>query len=145
MRSAVKGYQDPRDAVVALGLAPGWLRFAPCPSSGGRQPGTIPDLQRWLEEFEQGDLRDLCTLTPDGPSLTVEPRPKERVLLLTLTSGDEQRDQRDLAELEGLVRSAGAEPVARTSQRRGQANPQTLWGSELQEAALEIRRCRPLW
>ena len=39
------------------------------------------------------------------------------MLLLTLTSGDEQRDQRDLAELEGLVRSAGAEPVARTSQR----------------------------
>ena len=65
------------------------------------------------------------------------------MLLLTLTSGDEQRDQRDLAELEGLVRSAGAEPVARTSQRRGQTNPQTLWGSgKLQEAALEIRRCQ---
>ena len=40
-------------------------------------------------------------------------------------------------------RSAGAVPVARTSQRRGQTNPQTLWGSgKLQEAALEIRRCQ---
>ena len=90
-------------------------------------------------------MRDLYVLTPD------EPHPEgisagtgdERVLLLTLTSGDAQRDQRDLAELEGLVRSAGAEPVARTSQRGGQTNPQTLWGSgKLQEAALEIRRCQ---
>ena len=142
--------QDPRDAVVALDLAPRhWLRFGPCPSADGSRPAEllIPDpLQPdgW-RECAQGDLRDLCSLTPD------EPQPQsiraaageERVLLLTLTSGDEQRDQRDLAELEGLVRSAGAEPVARTSQRRGQANPQTLWGSgKLQEAALEIRRCQ---
>ena len=107
--------QDHRDAVIALDLAPRhWLRFGPCPSADGSRPAEllIPDpLQPdgW-RECAQGDLRDLCSLTPD------EPQPQsiraaageERVLLLTLTSGDEQRDQRDLAELEGLVRSAGA-------------------------------------
>ena len=143
-------HQDPRDAVVALDIAPRhWLRFAPCPSADGERPAEllIPDpLQPdgW-REFEQGDLRDLCSLTPDEPQAsTIQAATgEERVLLLTLTSGDGQRDQRDLAELEGLVRSAGAQPVALTSQRRGQANPQTVWGSgKLQEAALEIRRCQ---
>ena len=75
-------------------------------------------------------------MSPAGAGPAIEP-----VLLLTLTSGDAGRSERELAELEGLVRSAGAQPVAVVTQRAGSANPQTLWGTgKLQEAALEVRR-----
>lgn len=66
---------------------------------------------------------------------------KERVLLLVLSGKDFQRSQRNLAELEGLVRSAGADPVAIASQKQLALNPQTIWGKGmLQQTALEIRR-----
>jgi GTP-binding protein HflX len=65
----------------------------------------------------------------------------ERVLLLTLTSGDTGRNRERLAELEGLVRSAGARPVGVIEQRRSGESPQTIWGEgKLREAALEARR-----
>ena len=54
----------------------------------------------------------------------------ERVLLLTLTGADPARNERELAELEGLTRSAGARTVAVCRQRGGQINPQTLWDAE---------------
>ena len=99
-------------------------------------------------QLDQGDLRLLCQqdLSP-GAITTPELSPAsagtaiESVLLLTLTSGEADGSERELAELEGLVRSAGAQPVAVVTQRAGSANPQTLWGTgKLQEAALEVRR-----
>ena len=66
-------HSDPRDAVVALDIAPRhWLRFAPCPEADGARPAEllIPDPSQadgW-RPFEQGDLRDLCVLTPDEPN-----------------------------------------------------------------------------
>jgi GTP-binding protein HflX len=63
------------------------------------------------------------------------------VLLLALTPGDRQAAQRLIGELEGLVRSAGAEPVGVVEQRRSLISPQTIWGEgKLSEAALEARR-----
>ncbi len=65
----------------------------------------------------------------------------ERVLLLALTPGDRQAAQRLIGELEGLVRSAGAEPVGVVEQRRSLISPQTIWGEgKLSDAALEARR-----
>ena len=121
-------------------------------------------------ECEQGDLSDLCeALIPDeatSESLGDSPneRPaaagiapegehhhgrqrrapaRERVLLLALTPADRTAAERELDELKGLVRSAGAEPVGVMEQRRqGQTTP-TLWGAgKLQEAAIEARRLR---
>ena len=64
----------------------------------------------------------------------------ERVLLLALSSGDRQASARQIAELEGLVRSAGALPVGVVEQRRSQLSPQTIWGEgKLREAALAAR------
>ena len=77
----------------------------------------------------------------DAPSPVAADNPAERVLLLTLAARDPGSSERELAELEGLVRSAGATPVAVIQQRPGSANPQTLWGTgKLQESALEVRR-----
>ena len=53
---------------------------------------------------------------------------KERVILLTLIFQDLARSERSLAELEGLVRSAGGCPVAIASQKQGVSNSQTIWG-----------------
>ena len=106
-------------------------------------------LEGW-HPLERGDLRDLCQLdvTARGGQQEEQAIPsshstEETVLLLTLTDSDRLRGDRELAELEGLVRSAGARPVAVINQRSGSANPQTLWGTgKLQEAALEVRRSR---
>jgi GTP-binding protein HflX len=119
--------------------------------------------------LEQGDLAGLCdrdplalvaapatasqgAIAPDraairpgvggdqGPPRTSPPG-VERVLLLALTPGDRQAAQRLIGELEGLVRSAGAEPVGVVEQRRSLISPQTIWGEgKLSEAALEARR-----
>ena len=65
----------------------------------------------------------------------------ERVLLLALSGGERQESARRISELEGLVRSAGAQPVGIVEQRRQSPAPQTLWGEgKLREAALEARR-----
>ena len=141
------------DAVVALDIAPrDWLRFAPNPGADGLRLAELlqPDQQEaegW-RSLARGDLRDLCQQGFGGTdSERDEPAPRqansaeESVLLLTLSSGDPLRSDRELAELEGLVRSAGARPVAVISQRSGSSNPQTLWGTgKLEEAALEVRR-----
>ena len=146
-------HQDLAEAVIALDLNPiSWLRFAPVPSRDGLRSAELlqPDRHRsagW-RTLEQGDLRILCQQDRNpGDITTQEPSPTsagpaiEPVLLLTLTTADAGRSERELAELEGLVRSAGAQPVAVVTQRAGSANPQTLWGTgKLQEAALEVRR-----
>ena len=136
------------EAVIALDLSlHHWMRFAPRRDPDGRRPTEVllpdPTQPSGWRQVEQGDLRELCgievqtELTP----VVLERSGPEPVLLLRLTSTNTERNDRDLAELEGLVRSAGAQPVGLVEQRQGQANPQTLWGKgKLQEAALEIRR-----
>jgi GTP-binding protein HflX len=69
------------------------------------------------------------------------PSGRERVLLLALSSGDRQASQRQIAELEGLVRSAGADPVGVVEQRRSDRAAHSLWGEgKVMEAALEARK-----
>ncbi len=143
-----------RDAVIALDVRPDyWLRYQALVSPAGTRLGA-----RWIPDpataggwqcCGRGDLPSLCQDTPElkplestregGPASSMEKA--EQVLLLTLTGADPARNERELAELEGLTRSAGARTVAVCRQREGQINPQTLWGrGKLQEAALEIRK-----
>ncbi len=141
------------DAVLALDfVSHSWLRFAPNPGADGLRQAELLQPDREAPEgwhpLERGDLRDLCQLdftAKAGQQEALASRSsqsaEETVLLLTLTDSDRLRGERELAELEGLVRSAGARPVAVINQRSGSANPQTLWGTgKLQEAALEVRR-----
>ena len=142
---------DPTEALVALDLAPGlWLRYGHEAGPGGRWTALL--LRRgagstpWHEEAE-GELADLC----DAPAAPIEAPSvaanrnagagPERVLLLCLSGTDLGAFRREVAELEGLVRSAGGEPVGVVEQRRRSDNPATLWGEgKLREAALEARR-----
>ena len=147
---------DAREAVVALDIDPAsWLRY-PCRADAGGQWAAgawRPDPTAALGWSRVGPdrLQPLCsddlpavqdTITPDAEPAPARPG-EERVLLLTLLGSDPARDERDLAELEGLVRSAGGHPVMVCHQKQSAANPQTLWGTgKLQEAALEVRRHR---
>ncbi len=140
-----------QDAIVALDLAPSsWLRFSPREDRGGNRAAALwqadaKESSGWCL-IEINPLTELCQNSQGSiPKQRINPQPladgKERVLLLTLTGSEYSRSERDLAELEGLVRSAGGQPVAVVSQKQGAANPQTLWGKgKLQEAALEVRR-----
>ena len=140
---------DPADAVVALDIGPRqWLRFAPKPGADGIRTAELlyPDSNKsdgWFHQ-ETGDLRDLCERALEDERIqpiAEAAKGMERVLLLTLIGHDSCESERELAELEGLVRSAGGQPVAVMSQKSGSTNPQTLWGKgKLQEAALEVRR-----
>ena len=140
---------DPADAVVALDIGPRqWLRFAPKPGADGIRTAELlyPDSNEsdgWFHQ-ETGDLRDLCERALEDERIqpiAEAAKGMERVLLLTLIGNDACESERELAELEGLVRSAGGQPVAVMSQKSGSTNPQTLWGKgKLQEAALEVRR-----
>ena len=160
--SALQGRRSPdlapegRDAVIALDVLPqSWLRYQAVVSRSGIRSGAlwVPDPRSgcgW-SCCETGDLMLLSscesseegTGPPSDQSKTDQENSTtvEQVLLLTLTGTDPDRNERELAELEGLTRSAGARTVAVCRQRQGQINPQTLWGTgKLQEAALEIRR-----
>ena len=141
------------DAVLALDfVSHSWLRFAPNPGADGLRQAELLQPDREAPEgwhpLERGDLRDLCQLDVTAKAGQQEDlasrssqSAEETVLLLTLTDSDRLRGERELVELEGLVRSAGARPVAVINQRSSSANPQTLWGTgKLQEAALEVRR-----
>jgi GTP-binding protein HflX len=147
-----------QEGIVGLDLAPKfWLRFADQPRAGGTWPTQLlvasgQDSAPW-QPVEEGDLADLSSRDPlalpagsteaSEAAATGHPTPPgvERVLLLALTPGDRQAAQRLIAELEGLVRSAGSEPVGVVEQRRSAISPQTIWGEgKLAEAALEARR-----
>ena len=147
-----------QEAVVGMDLAPElWLRFGRQPEASGRWPAAIhtPDaggVRGWRGVLE-GDLADLCAHDPatlvseEAPAAAAaaapgpSPEGPERVLLLVQTSGDRALSERHIAELEGLVRSAGAVPVGRVEQRRQGPATRAPWGEgKLREAALEARR-----
>ncbi|QVL53284.1 MAG: GTPase HflX [Cyanobium sp. M30B3] len=145
------------EGVVGLDLNPClWLRFRDRPERSGAwsalllapcrraAPGEVQPA--WVTA-ERGDLNQLCEQPPladAGAPAPVAPAAGpggERVLLLALSPADRAEAQRQIAELEGLVRSAGATPVGVVEQRRSQPAPQTIWGEgKLAEAALEARR-----
>jgi GTP-binding protein HflX len=142
---------SPQEGLVALDLRPDiWLRCSDRPAKGGSWPallllpaaGPLP----W-QPLASGDLAALAA-TPWPPVDGVAAAPattagagRERVLLLVLCQEPRAACDRRITELEGLVRSAGGEPVGVVEQRRSQAAPHTIWGEgKLAEAALESRR-----
>jgi len=145
-----------QEGIVGLDLAPRlWLRFGDRAGAGGQWPAQVFVAQAGTEHPWQGEepaeLADLCGQDPFGVTPAEQPPSggrapdgasgPERVLLLALTPGDRGAAQRLIAELEGLVRSAGALPVGVVEQRRSQVSAQTLWGEgKVGEAALEARR-----
>jgi GTP-binding protein HflX len=144
----------PSEALVALDLGPSlWLRYSHDAAPGGRWPAALlrpgDGQMPWRTETE-GDLCDLCGQPSSAPQAATSPdtpRPTagvERVLLLTLSGADPGQAQREVAELEGLVRSAGGEPVGVVEQkRRAGTAPATIWGEgKLRDAALEARRLK---
>ncbi|KEF42104.1 MAG: GTP-binding protein [Cyanobium sp. CACIAM 14] len=145
---------SPQEGVVGMDLAPElWLRFGQQADAGGHWPAALHTPassggSAWHCSL-QGDLADLCAREPaavvDRPAApettAAAPDGPERVLLLVQTSGERTLDDRRIAELEGLVRSAGAVPVGRIEQRRHGPAGQSPWGEgKLGEAALESRR-----
>ncbi len=144
----------PSEALVALDLRPSaWLRYSHDPAPGGRWPSLLlrpGDGQTPWQAEAEGDLADLCARPSDLPQAVTDPDPQrgpagmERVLLLCLSGANPAQTRREIAELEGLVRSAGGEPVGVVEQkRRPQAAAATIWGEgKLREAALEARRLR---
>ena len=147
-----------QEGVVGLDLAPQfWLRFSDQPRPGGLWPAELLVAQGSGSEpwqpVEEGDLAELCSRDPFAIAPAIDQREAiaaagpptppgvERVLLLCLSGADPAQAQREVAELEGLVRSAGSEPVGVVEQRRSAISPQTIWGEgKLAEAALEARR-----
>jgi GTP-binding protein HflX len=137
------------EAVVGLDLDPQlWLRYGQLPEAGGHWPAAayLPGgdpAHPWQQQADD-DLTELCQWIP--PERTaLQPVAKagglEQVLLLVLSPGDPEAARREIAELEGLVRSAGSVPVGLVMQRKASGSPQTLWGEgKLREAALEARR-----
>lgn len=148
-----------QEGVVGLDLQPSvWLRYGDRPAKGGMWPALLlqplPGAATPWQAFQNGDLTLLCDHWIAAGGATAAARVEgaigaeatttsanERVLLLTFAPGDRQAAQRQIAELEGLVRSAGSTPVGVVEQRRSQLAPQTIWGEgKLAEAALEARR-----
>jgi GTP-binding protein HflX len=141
-----------REGVVALDLRPRlWLRYADRPGRGGSWPALLltnhPGASAAWQAIDQLELTGVEERQPPGDEHRAETLPlavpagMERVLLLVLPPGDRREAERQIAELEGLVRSAGGLPVGVVEQRRSQLAPQTLWGEgKLTEAALEARR-----
>jgi len=143
---------DSREGVVALDLRPQvWLRFGDRPGKGGSWPALLlqacpGESVPWqaTDRVELAAVEELMPPLADNqprPRLGAQPTGGERVLLLVLPPGDRREAARQTAELEGLVRGAGATPVGVVEQRRSQLAPHTLWGEgKLAEAALEARR-----
>ena len=147
----------PQEGVVALDLQPDlWLRFADRPGKGGQWPATVlvpsTAANPWQVQAS-GELAALAT-TPAPEAGTADQAPAgqpppdrsgqgrgERVLLLVLCQEPRPACERRIAEMEGLVRSAGGHPIGVVEQRRSQVTPHTIWGEgKLAEAALEARR-----
>ena len=142
---------EPRgsEAVVGLDLDPQlWLRYGQQPEAGGRWPAAafLPggDPAHPWQQQANDDLSTLCQWIPPERQTAKhhrDPAGREQVLLLVLSPADPEEARRQIAELEGLVRSAGSVPVGLVVQRKAAGSPQTLWGEgKLREAALEARR-----
>ncbi len=142
---------DQKDAIVALDLAPvSWLRFSPIRDAGGMRLASLwcfdDKQQKGWTLIEKSELSKLCKghelVNPiEKKALVPLSDRTERVLLLTLIGHDFARSERNLAELEALVRSAGGCPVAIASQKKGVSHSQTIWGKgKLQEVALKVRQ-----
>ena len=140
------------EALVGLDVGPAlWLRYPHQAGAGGRWPAALytpsqQDDQPW-QCRQDGDLAGLCDpLTMPVGSSPEETEPgvsagPERVLLLALIQTDATASQRDIAELESLVRSAGSLPVGVVQQKRQPGSRPAFWGDgKLREAALEARR-----
>ncbi len=148
-----KYFQNPskEDSIVALDLAPKyWLRFpAKIPENHSKcvtlwQPNQI-EKSGW-ELVCENDLATIClkskSITPKHQSNTDTIQSStEKVLLLTFSKHGDKRKERLLAELEGLVRSAGAKTIGVINQTSRTINNQTIWGKgKLQQAGLDARR-----
>ncbi|MCP9809757.1 GTPase HflX [Cyanobium sp. HWJ4-Hawea] len=144
-----------QEGVVGLDVDPRlWLRYGDKPGSGGQWPALLLSPQRGEGDpwppLGADDLAVLCATDPaslgaeesaERPTHKAVENGPERVLLLALTPGDRGAAQRLIGELEGLVRSAGSEPVGVVEQRRSQVSAKTIWGEgKVAEAALEARR-----
>jgi GTP-binding protein HflX len=138
------------EAVVGLDLNPQlWLRYSQQPEAGGRWPAVafLPggDPAHPWQQQASDDLSALCQWIPPERQAPqqhhLDSAGREQVLLLVLSPADPEEARRQIAELEGLVRSAGSVPVGLVVQRKASGSPQTLWGEgKLREAALEARR-----
>ena len=140
-----------REAMSALDLnVIYWLRFCSHLNSEGKRSACLFQPNR-LEKngWELCISSDLITLINQLVLYKFEKKREsyalnnssERVLILVLTNSCKERNIRDLAELNGLVKSAGANTVAIVSQRQSSLNLQTIWGKgKLEEVALEVRR-----
>ena len=144
---------DRIDAIAALDLEPiSWLFFASNRDSRGLRNGSLwsqdPTKANGWNLLEQNNINELCHYKyqkelPKAFKSIKEAESKEKAILLTLSSGDVIRDERNLAELEGLVRSAGIESLGVSSQSISCSRSQTIWGKgKLQEVALEVRKGR---
>ena len=137
------------EAVVGLDLQPQlWMRFGQTSLPGGLWPAAAyrprsDPSQPWHLQAE-ADLGTLCQWRPPVQTQRLAPPQSsdiEQVLLLVLSPSDPEEARRQIAELEGLVRSAGSKPVGLVVQRQGSKASQNLWGEgKLREAALEARR-----
>jgi len=146
-----------REGLMGLDLNPTcWLRFGPSPGAGGRWPASLSlpaalGASAW-SCLREDDLATLCGLAPeevapeqDADALvrsreTLDEGARDRVFLLSLGDGGQAQERR-LAELKGLVSSAGGLVLGSVSQRPNRQNGPNLWGDgKLREAALEARR-----
>jgi len=140
------------EALVGLDLGPAlWLRFPHQAAAGGQWPAALyapgqEEAHPWRcqRDGELGALCDPLAMPISSPPEEAEPAATagpERVLLLALVLGDATASQRDIGELEALVRSAGSLPVGLVQQKRQAGAHPVLWGDgKLREAALEARR-----
>ncbi len=144
---------DPQDALVALDLYPvSWLRFSHKKDAGGSSQATLwqpnhCESSGWSLVDKQ-ILSDICEsskITTIQPVVNspLKDESNQRVMLLTIETSDQKQNNRELSELEGLVRSAGGITVSIASQQKRGHAPHTIWGTgKLKETALEIRRHR---
>ncbi len=141
---------DSHNAVAALDLHPTfWLRFSSSEDSLGMRAASLWQINSAMKNgwslLKKGKLQQICEFSDSCLPLDHEEinalNIKERILLLTIVDSDKKVSERNLAELEALVRSAGGCPVAVASQKNKLHNPQTIWGKgKLQETAFLIRR-----
>ncbi len=148
-----RNIQNPnlQDAIIALDLHPiSWLIYDPITNKKNERNASLwkPDPLKPMgwNLVSKGILKDVYqqydfSIPKQDIHINLLDSQSERVLILTLQDTKAKESARALTELEDLVRSAGAEPVAVISQKKGIPNSKTIWGiGKLQEVALEIRR-----